>query len=173
MFLLAMILALIPPGFPGEKILGDKAWSFRQAEKFGMKFAFCETFWKLLDFNSVFYLLLCLFILMTASIKRDLNQRTIASPDFLGIMKRRSLAKLSLTFANFDLPPERIRWQGFRKSTSSRCKTDWNKEPLLAGHIRFKHVSNKAHESNVQIQFESRFRRSLKSWIHCLHWMSW
>jgi len=44
MFLLAMILALIPPGFAGEKIVGGKASRFRQAAKVGMKFAFCETF---------------------------------------------------------------------------------------------------------------------------------
>lgn len=142
-------------------------------QRSGWNLPSAKPFWKLLDFNSVFYFLLCLFILMTASIKRDLSKRTIASPDFLGIMKRWSLAKLSLTFANFHLPPERIRWQRFRKSTSSRCKTDWNKEPLIAGHIRFNHLSNKADESNLLKQFESWFLRSMKLWIHWLQWISW
>lgn len=51
MFLLAMILALIPPGFPGEMIVGDKASSFRQAAKVRMKFAFGETFLKIVGFQ--------------------------------------------------------------------------------------------------------------------------
>jgi len=51
MFLLAMILTLIPPGFLGEKIVGDNASSFRQAAKVGMKFAFCETFLKVVGFQ--------------------------------------------------------------------------------------------------------------------------
>lgn len=51
MFLLAMILALIPPGFAGEKSRRGKASRFREAATVGMKFGFCETFLKVVGFQ--------------------------------------------------------------------------------------------------------------------------
>jgi len=104
---LAMIMALIPPGFEGEKIVRGKASRFRQAAKVGMKFAFCETFLKVIGFQ-LRILFTSLLIYFETCIYQERLESENCNPDFRGFMRRRNLAKRSLTFANFHLPPERI-----------------------------------------------------------------
>ena len=50
-FSLAVILALIPMGFAGEKIVRGEASSFRQEAKVGMKFASSENVLKVVGFQ--------------------------------------------------------------------------------------------------------------------------
>ena len=71
---LAMILALNRPGFAGEKILRGKASSFRPAAKVAMKFAFCETFLKVVGFQLRISFTSSLILIV---ITRDENQITI------------------------------------------------------------------------------------------------
>ena len=71
---LAMIVALNRPGFAGEKILRGKASSFRQEAKVAMKFAFCETFLKVVGFQLRISFASSLILIV---ITRDENQITI------------------------------------------------------------------------------------------------
>ena len=68
-----MIVALNRPGFAGENILRGKASSFRQEAKVAMKFAFCETFLKVVGFQLRISFASSLILIIT----RDENLITI------------------------------------------------------------------------------------------------